>query len=66
MAWTGLGTSIFSTRGNKITFSTTQNMWFIAGEGTNTLAASYDGKSWMPITSTAGYVDISGIGLFVR
>ena len=66
MSWTGLGTSIFSTRGNKVTFSATQNMWFIAGEGTNTLAASYDGKSWMPITSTAGYVDISGIGLYVK
>ncbi len=66
LKWIGFGTSIFSVRGNKISFSATQNMWFVSGEGTNTLAMSHNGKAWLPITSTAGYVDISGIGLYVK
>ena len=64
LAWTGIGTSVFLARGNKVRYGTQTSKWYAAGEGTNTLAASIDGKSWSPITSIAGYVDISGLGLF--
>lgn len=64
LAWTGIGTSVFSARGNKVRYGIQTSKWYAAGEGTNTLAASIDGKSWSPITSIAGYVDISGLGLF--
>lgn len=60
--WTGQGNTIFTLRGNKVRWNSTQSKWFAVGEGSNTLASSSDGITWTAI-STTGYVDVSGIGL---
>lgn len=43
--WTGLGTSIFSSVGNGITFY--RDKWVAVGKGTNTIAYSPDGINWI-------------------
>lgn len=59
MTWTGLGNSIFTTEGNCADWNGT--MWVAGGSGTNTIAYSYDGISWVGLgdistgpTSTLG------------
>lgn len=43
--WRGLGTSIFSTQGNGVAWN--GNMWVAVGSGTNSIAYSYDGVTWI-------------------
>jgi hypothetical protein len=54
--WTGRGT-IFTTAGNGVAWN--GSMWIAVGQGTNTIAYSYDGITWSGISSppitTAGY-----------
>ncbi len=45
LTWTGLGNSIFTTEGNCADWNGT--MWVAGGSGTNVLAYSYDGISWV-------------------
>jgi hypothetical protein len=62
--WTGLGTTYFSTRGNKVKYDLTSSKFYAVGEGTNRLISSTDGKSWT-IISTTGAVTTAGIGVCV-
>ena len=45
ITWRGLGTSIFSTQGNGVAWNGT--MWVAVGSGTNSIAYSYDGVTWI-------------------
>jgi len=45
ITWRGLGTSIFSTQGKNIAWN--GSMWVAVGNGTNSIAYSYDGITWM-------------------
>jgi hypothetical protein len=47
--WNNIGASIFSISGNGITWDGTK--WIALGEGTNTIAYSYDGNTWIPVTN---------------
>jgi hypothetical protein len=47
ITWRGLGTSIFSTQGNGVAWNGT--MWVAVGSGTNSIAYSYDGVTWIGI-----------------
>lgn len=42
--WTGLGASIFTTRGNQVAWNGT--LWCAVGAGNNCIATSYDGLQW--------------------
>jgi hypothetical protein len=45
ITWRGLGTSIFSSQGNGVAWNGT--MWVAVGSGTNSIAYSYDGITWI-------------------
>ena len=45
ITWRGLGTSIFSTQGKNVAWN--GSMWVAVGSGTNSIAYSYDGITWM-------------------
>ncbi len=64
--WTGLSTTVFSLRGNRVIYKSSSATWYAVGEGTNTLATSSNGQLWTPVTSVTGYVDISGMAIFVK
>ena len=48
--WTGLGNSIFTKEGTKLSWN--GKMWIATGSGTNTLAYSYDGLIWYGLGKT--------------
>ncbi len=45
ITWRGLGTSIFSSQGKGVAWN--GNMWVAVGSGTNSIAYSYDGVTWI-------------------
>jgi hypothetical protein len=45
ITWRGLGTSVFSTEGKGVAWN--GNMWVAVGSGTNSIAYSYDGVTWI-------------------
>jgi hypothetical protein len=45
ITWRGLGTSVFSTQGKGVAWNGT--MWVAVGSGTNSIAYSYDGVTWI-------------------
>ena len=47
--WRGLGTSVFSTQGKGVAWN--GSMWVAVGGGTNSIAYSYDGITWIATTS---------------
>lgn len=56
ITWTGLGNSIFTTRGRGVYCN--GKIWVAVGDGTNTIAYSYDGKKWTGLGNSivgAGY-----------
>lgn len=55
ISWTGLGTSIFTVRGNRVVYSEIENKWYIVGEGMNVMATSNNGKEWNTYKSIAEY-----------
>jgi hypothetical protein len=55
--WTGLGTSIFSTRCTTIKW--TGSMWLASGDGSNTIRYSYNGINWISAPTNSIF---SGIG----
>ncbi len=52
-AYSGLGRSIFSTRGNAVCYSPHLSLWIAGGSGTNTLAVSLSGSSWTGLGTSA-------------
>jgi hypothetical protein len=60
ITWTGLGTNIFSLRGNGVAFNTLRqhtitfpsNLLVAVGQGTNTIAYSNDGITWTGLGSS--------------
>jgi len=48
--WRGLGTSVFSSQGKGVAWN--GSMWVAVGGGTNSIAYSYDGITWIPATSS--------------
>jgi len=51
ITWTGLGNSIFTVEGNCADWNGT--LWVAGGSGTNTLAYSYDGITWVGLGDIA-------------
>jgi hypothetical protein len=47
ITWRGLGTSIFSGQGRGVAWN--GSMWVAVGSGTNTIAYSYDGITWIGV-----------------
>jgi hypothetical protein len=45
ITWRGLGTSVFSTQGKGVAWN--GSMWVAVGSGTNSIAYSYDGVTWI-------------------
>jgi len=51
ISWIGLGKTIFTTNGNSVTWN--GQMWVATGQGTNTIAYSYNGINWYGIGADA-------------
>jgi len=64
--WIGLGTTVFTSKGNKVAHNGT--MYVAVGQGGNTIAYSYEGYIWTGATavfSTAGFGIASNSSLWV-
>jgi hypothetical protein len=58
--WTGFGTGIFSTKGNKLAHN--GSMYVAVGQGTNSIAYSYEGIQWIGLGATRFTTAGFGIG----
>jgi hypothetical protein len=58
ITWRGLGTGVFSTQGKNVAWN--GSMWVAVGSGTNSIAYSYDGITWMGLGT---YVLTQGNGV---
>ena len=59
--WNGLGTTIFTTAGYNVGWG--NNQWVAVGQGTNTIAYSNDGLTWIPVTGSTTIFSTVGYGL---
>jgi hypothetical protein len=59
--WSGLGKTIFTTRGNGIAWNGTR--WVAVGEGTNKIAYSSDGKIWTGVPTSSASIFTEGYGV---
>jgi alpha-tubulin suppressor-like RCC1 family protein len=51
--WTGLGTTLFTTRCNGIVYN--GRIWVAVGTGTNTIGWSNDGLTWYPVATVSSF-----------
>ena len=52
VTWTGIGTGIFTTRGNYVAWNGTR--WVATGYGSKSIVYSTDGQNWFDCTSSGG------------